>query len=69
MRKQTNDNSTKHLAGALSNKPQAVFALRPKNTVSCPHCWTEQRALRNNCYHCGARFIYTGETVPDCKAE
>jgi predicted amidophosphoribosyltransferase len=31
---------------------------RRLKTVTCPHCWTEQRTDRDFCYRCGAAFVY-----------
>jgi hypothetical protein len=38
-----------------------VFATRPRISVTCPRCWTEQRSERNLCYRCDAPFIYLDE--------
>lgn len=51
----------------LRSKPEILangdvaFATRPRIALTCPHCWTEQRAERSRCYRCGAGFIYWDE--------
>lgn len=39
----------------------ARFPGRPPIALTCPHCWTEQRAERNRCYRCGAEFCFDDE--------
>lgn len=29
--------------------------------LDCPLCWTVQRADREHCYYCGARFVFEAE--------
>jgi len=38
-----------------------AFATRPRVSVSCPHCWTDQRSNRDTCYRCGVSFHYLDE--------
>lgn len=45
-----------------AQQAEAVFPQRPPVAVTCPHCWQEQRALRDSCWRCGARFIYESES-------
>lgn len=48
-------------ACVYEEKRDAVLEARPHTRVTCPHCWTEQYALRDICYGCGARFVYLDE--------
>lgn len=42
--------------------PQDVLIpSRTVKSVTCPHCWTDQRTERDFCYHCGAAFHYQDE--------
>ncbi|MBR0596815.1 hypothetical protein [Sinanaerobacter chloroacetimidivorans] len=43
-----------------SNHDAFCFS-RKCRTVTCPHCWTDQRADRNFCYRCGIKFMYADE--------
>lgn len=38
-----------------------AFATRPAVLVSCPCCWTDQRANRNRCWRCEAQFVFLDE--------
>ena len=40
-----------------------AFATRPRVSVTCPCCWTDQRSYRNACYHCGRAFLYLDEQL------
>lgn len=46
-----------------SKQPEkcAIFKTRQQPVITCPCCWTDQRAERNFCYQCGAKFIYLDE--------
>lgn len=41
--------------------PIVFVESRRLKTVTCPHCWTEQRTERDFCYRCGAVFAYLDE--------
>lgn len=38
------------------------FPYRPKGSLTCPRCWTTQRATRNLCYHCAVPFRFVRDT-------
>lgn len=38
-----------------------VLTSRPSARITCPHCWTDQQASRDRCWHCGAQFIFQDE--------
>jgi predicted amidophosphoribosyltransferase len=42
---------------------------REQGFVTCPHCWTDQRADRDFCYRCGAVFIYKDELKDEAEEE
>lgn len=47
---------------AKAGLPSVVLLqTRPAIFVTCPHCWTDQRAERDTCFRCGARFVYAEE--------
>ena len=45
------------------DRPKVYVRLpsRPAISVTCPNCWTAQRADRFVCYRCGAVFVYEDE--------
>lgn len=44
-----------------NNAPDVLFSTRPPVALTCSNCWKEQRAERNICYGCGARFVFMDE--------
>jgi len=46
-----------------SNKKAVHFESRSQKLVTCPYCWTDQRAERDHCYRCGAEFLYLDELI------
>lgn len=46
-----------------------IVKSRSQQFVSCPNCWTDQRADRDFCYRCGAAFIYQDELKDELEEE
>lgn len=54
-------NDAIHKEPAFGDRKTIHFPKRPCVVVTCPRCWTEQRADRDRCYHCGAAFVFINE--------
>lgn len=43
------------------NRSCILINSRSQKSLTCPHCWTDQRTERDFCYRCGAVFVYLDE--------